>query len=145
MPTTPHSATAFGNPAQSTPAETALQNANGVSAAQDSYRRSFNSSKEQFQDLTGTQEPVPTVSEIDPTTAVEGEGPVTVTITGTGFIEESVVLWGSEETSLEATVNSDTEIEVVVPDEVAGDYDLVVDNGESKVSDAVTFTYSAAE
>ena len=41
-------------------------------------------------------------------------------------------------------MNSDTEIEVVVPDEVAGDYDLVVDNGESKVSDAVTFTYSAA-
>lgn len=142
MTTTPHGATAFGNPAQSTPAETALQNANAVSAAQDSYRRSFNSSKEQFQDLTGTQEPVPTVSEIDPTTAVEGEGPVTVTITGTGFIAESIVLWGA--TVLTPVVNSATELEVDVPDEVAGDYDLFVDNGESKVSDAVTFTYSAA-
>lgn len=42
------------------------------------------------------------------------------------------------------TVNSPTEIEAEVPDEVAGDYDLVVDNGESKVSDAAVFTYTAA-
>lgn len=145
MPTTPHDATAFSNPAQSSPAETSAQNAAVVAAAQTSYNRSFESTKEQYQDLTGTQEPTPTVSGIDPTTAQEGSGPVTVTVTGTGFIAESVVLWGSEETALEATVNSDTEIEVDVPDEVAGDYDLVVDNGESKVSDAVTFTYSAAE
>jgi hypothetical protein len=143
--TTPHAATGYTNPAQSSPAETEAAQLAEVEASAGLYDRSFKSTKEQYQDLTGTQEPTPTVSGIDPTTAQEGSGPVTVTVTGTGFIAESVVLWGSEETALEATVNSSTEIEVDVPDEVAGDYDLVVDNGESKASDAVTFTYSAAE
>ena len=141
--TTPHSATGYSNPARSTPAETAANNAQLTLALRADFDRSAKSSKEQYQDLTGTQEPTPTVSGIDPLTAVEGEGPVTVTVTGTGFIAESVVLWGSEETALEATVNSDTEIEVDVPDEVAGDYDLVVDNGESKMSTAAVFTYTA--
>ena len=140
--TTPHSATGYSNPAQSTPAETYANNAAGVAAAKASYDRSAESSKEQYQDLTGLQEPTPTVSGIDPATAVTGAGPVTVTITGTGFIAESAVLWG--ETPLATvTVSSPTEIEVEVPDEEAGDYDLVVDNGESKVSDAAVFTYTA--
>ena len=140
--TTPHSATGYSNPAQSSPAETYNKNGQDVNNLRAQYARSADSSKEQYQDLTGTQEPTPTVSGIDPTTAQEGSGPVTVTVTGTGFIAESVVLWGSEETALEATVNSDTELEVDVPDEVAGDYDLVVDNGESKLSTAAVFTYT---
>ena len=143
--TTPHSATGYSNPAQSSPAETAANNAQITTALRADFDRSFKSTKEQYQDLTGTQEPTPTVSGIDPTTAQEGSGPVTVTVTGTGFIAESVVLWGVEESPLTVTVNSATELEVDVPDEVAGDYDLVVDNGESKVSDAVTFTYSSIE
>lgn len=141
--TTPHSATSYSNPAQSTPAETYANNAAGVAAAKASYDRSAESSKEQYQDLTGLQEPTPTVSGIDPATAVTGAGPVTVTITGTGFIAESAVLWGATPLAT-VTVNSPTEIEAEVPDEVAGDYDLVVDNGESKVSGVAVFTYTAA-
>lgn len=140
--TTPHSATRYTNPAQSTPAETEAAQAAEVEASAGLYDRSFKSTKEQYQDLTGTQEPTPTVSGINPTTAVEGEGPVTITFTGTGFIAESIVSWGA--TVFTPVVNSATELKVVVPDGVAGDYDLFVDNGESKVSDAVTFTYSAA-
>jgi hypothetical protein len=139
--TTPHNATVYTNPARSTPAETAANNAQITTALRADFDRSEKSSKEQYQDLTGLQEPVPTVSEIDPLTAVEGTGPVTVTVTGTGFIDESTVLWG--ETVLTPVVNSATELEVDVPDEVAGDYDLVVDNGESKLSTAAVFTYTA--
>lgn len=139
--TRPHNATSYSNPAWSSPAETAANNAQITLALQADFDRSEESSKEQYQDLTGLQEPVPTVSEIDPLTAVEGTGPVTVTVTGTGFIDESTVLWG--ETVLTPVVNSATELEVDVPDEVAGDYDLVVDNGESKLSTAAVFTYTA--
>lgn len=139
--TTPHNATVYTNPARSTPAETAANNAQITLALQADFDRSEKSSKEQYQDLTGLQEPVPTVSEINPLTAVEGTGPVTVTVTGTGFIDESTVLWG--ETVLTPVVNSATELEVDVPDEVAGDYDLVVDNGESKLSTAAVFTYTS--
>ena len=139
--TTPHNATVYTNPARSTPAETAANNAQATTALRADFDRSEKSSKEQYQDLTGLQEPVPTVSEIDPSTAVEGTGPVTVTVTGTGFIDESTVLWG--ETELTPVVNSATELEVDVPDEVAGDYNLVVDNGESKLSTAAVFTYTA--
>lgn len=139
--TTPHNATVYSNPARSTPAETAANNAQITTTLRADFDRSKKSSKEQYQDLTGLQEPVPTVSEIDPLTAVEGTGPVTVTVTGTGFIDESTVLWG--ETVLTPVVNSATELEVDVPDEVAGDYNLVVDNGESKLSTAAVFTYTA--
>ncbi len=139
--TTPHNATVYTNPARSTTAETAANNAQITTALRADFDRSEKSSKEQYQDLTGLQEPVPTVSEIDPSTAVEGTGPVTVTVTGTGFIDESTVLWG--ETELTPVVNSATELEFDVPDEVAGDYNLVVDNGESKLSTAAVFTYTA--
>lgn len=233
--TTPHSATGYSNPAQSTPAETYANNSDGVALAQTSYARSAESSKEQYQLLTGLQVgpdpaitaflpengwvtavseefslnvigtnfqdgavvlidgveheatfvdsttltvtvdtldevatvevvvvngsrsqspavdfefleiPVPTITSLTPDTAVTGAGPITVTVAGTDFLPDAEVYWNSGGTPLATvTVNSPTEIEAEIPDEVAGDYDLVVDNGESKVSGAAVFTYTAA-
>lgn len=142
--TEPHSASGYGNPAQSSPAETETAHSQGVASARTSYDRSAESSKEQYEDLTGVQEQVPTITSIDPSTAEEGTGPVTVTITGTGFMHRTTVLWGEDETVLEATINSATEIEVEVPDELEGTYDIVIDNTELKVSDPEVFTYTAA-
>ncbi len=232
---TPHAATGYTNPAQSSPAETYANNSDGVALAQTSYARSAESSKEQYQLLTGLQVgpdpaifaflpengwvtavseefsldvigtnfqdgavvlidgvehaatfvdsttltvtvdtldevttvevvvvngsrsqspaedfefleiPVPTITSLTPDTAVAGAGPITVTVVGTDFLPGAEVYWNSGVTPLATvTVSSPTEIEAEVPDEVAGDYDLVVDNGESKVSDAAVFTYTAA-
>ena len=233
--TTPHDATSYTNPAQSSPQETMEAYASTIEDSRISYARSAETSKEAYQLLTGLQVgadpaidsllpangwvtaepeafelsvigtgfqdvsvvtvngeevdttfvdsttltieldtldevttvdvvvvnsahsqsaavefefleiPVPVISSLTPDTAVAGAGPVAVTIAGTDFLPGAEVYWNSGETPLATvTVNSPTEIEAEVPDEVAGDYDLVVDNGESKVSVAAVFTYTAA-
>lgn len=233
--TTPHSATGYSNPAQSSPAETYNKNGQDVNNLRAQYDRSADSSKEQYQLLTGLQVgpdpeitaflppngwvtatpveftltvvgenfqdgsvvtvngvefettfvdtenltieldtldeadtvdvvvingsrsrsaessfafleiPVPTITSLDPDTAEEGTGPITVTINGTDFLPSAEVYWDGGGTPLATTsVLSATQIEVEVPDETDGGYDVVVDNGESKVSTAAVFTYTAA-
>jgi hypothetical protein len=232
--TSPHNATSYSNPAWSSPAETAANNAQRTLALQADFDRSEESSKEQYQLLTELQVgpdpaitaflpangwvtavseefsldvigtdfqdgavvlidgvehaatfvdsttltvtvdtldevttvevvvvngsrsqspavdfefleiPEPAITSLTPDTAVAGAGPITVTVAGTDFLPDAEVYWNSGETPLATvTVNSATELEVEVPDEVAGDYDLVVDNGESKVSTAAVFTYTS--
>lgn len=58
MTTTPHDATGYTNPAQQSPAGTAVNNAVEVGLSADSYHRSFESTVSQYEALTGTG-PVP--------------------------------------------------------------------------------------
>lgn len=54
--TTPLDATAFSNPAQSSPAETAAEHAAGVEASAGAYNRSFRSTVAQYQELAGIEQ-----------------------------------------------------------------------------------------
>jgi hypothetical protein len=87
--------------------------------------------------------PAPTISSISPATAVAGSGNFTLTITGTNFVNGSVVRWnGSDRTT---TFVSSTQLTAAIPASdiaTAGTANVTVFNpapggGES---DAVTFT-----
>jgi hypothetical protein len=56
--TTPHAATGYSNPARKSPAETVAQNSAEVASARTGYHRSFQSSVQQYAELTGSAERV---------------------------------------------------------------------------------------
>jgi len=138
--TTPHDATAFSNPAQSSPAETAAQNAAVTDAAKISYQRSIESTVSQYEGLTGVI-PEPHIKELTPNTAAHGAGTVSVTIIGLHFTDDSVVKWDGS--NIATTFVSDNEL-TVTPNKKgsAGAVNVLVDNGSSTVSNTVQFTFS---
>lgn len=145
--TTPHSATQFTNPAQSTPAETAAAVQTEVTDAQRSYESSANSSVEQYQLLTGRRPgPDPVITTLDPYEVEVAETPVDVevTIAGENFYEDwSVVVWDG--TPLETTFVSDTELTVEAPGSATVDaIEVYVTNGEVSRSAEVMFDYIEA-
>lgn len=137
---TPHDATAFSNPAQSSPAETAAQNAAVTAAAESSYQRSFDSTVRQYEKLTGTT-PIPTIGEFDPATAASGAGTVAITVFGTNFTETSVVNWNGS--AITTTFVSDSEL-TITPNKrgTAGNVAVYIDNGDGIVSATTQFTFS---
>lgn len=93
--------------------------------------------------ITEAENPVPTLSALDPEEATEGGDGFTLTVTGTGFVEDSVVRWGGSDrvttyvddteltaAILEADIASDGEVSVTVFNPTPG-------GGES---DPLTFT-----
>ena len=144
--TTPHNATLFTNPAQSTPAETKAEIAAQVTASQGSYESSADSSVEQYQLLTGRRPgPDPVITTLDPYEVEVSATPtnVTVTVEGENFYEDwSVVVWNG--TAVETTFVSATELEitVAVPDTV-GIVGAYVTNSVVSHSAVVTFDFIA--
>ena len=142
----PHDATVYTNAAQSSPAQTAAQNAALVSTAAASYERSMNSTVEQYQLLTGLQlGPDPILTSISPDeSVVDVEAiPVAITIIGENFLESSVIRWDGA--PLDTTFVSATELTALAPGSAdTGEVDVVIDNGRDSRSNAVTFTFVEA-
>lgn len=57
--------------------------------------------------------PTPTITSLSPSSAVAGTGPIALTVTGTGFVMTSTVLWDGVE--LTTGYVSDTELEATIP------------------------------
>lgn len=142
--TTPHSATRYSNPAQSTPAETYANNAAGVAAAKASYDRSEESSKEQYQLLTGLQVgPDPVITGILPegwwvtTEATRFE----LKVLGTGFQSGSVIVFDGVE--VETTLDESGNLVALVDgsDEEAS-VDVYIVNGSRSRSEVSRFEFA---
>jgi hypothetical protein len=87
-----------------------------------------------------------TVTSIDPTGAAIGDPDLTLTVTGTGFIDGAQIVFngGAEET----TFVSDTELTTTVKPStatVAGDYPVTVMQGGFTVDPGQTFTFTEDE
>lgn len=67
-------------------------------------------------DVEPIPNPTPTLSSISPTSTAEGGGSFTLTVTGTNFVNDSVVRWNGADRS--TTFNSETELEATI---LAGD------------------------
>jgi hypothetical protein len=144
--TTPHDATQFSNPAQSSPAETSAQNAAEVLAAEGSYHRSFESTVSQYRSRAGVVDaPDPVITETIPPSANANEagGTINITIIGTGFTEESKANWNAND--IDTVFTDETELVITVPrPEVAEDFSLYVDNGHGNLSNTITFQFENA-
>lgn len=91
----------------------------------------------------------PTVSQVGPSSAPAGSGPVNLTITGTGFAPGAVVRWTNGQTTVNLSnvqVTSTTQITAQIPANLltaAGTAQIVVANPTGSPSPAVTFTITA--
>jgi hypothetical protein len=91
--------------------------------------------------------PTPTIASLAPSTAVAGSGDFTLTATGTGFVDGSVVNFGT--TTLRTTYGSATQLTAQVPASLVatvGLVDVVVANPSPELggsSSAATFTITA--
>jgi hypothetical protein len=94
--------------------------------------------------FTVTPAPPPVITSISPTTApAGGSAPVTVTITGTGFVQGSTVQFAG--TSVAATLVNSSQLRVTVPASLlanAGTAGITVTNPNGDKSNSVTFTLS---
>ncbi len=61
----------------------------------------------------GAGNPVPVLSTISPTSAVAGSSQITLTVTGTDFYPDAVVIWGSQ--NLATTFVSSSQLTAIVP------------------------------
>ena len=93
--------------------------------------------------LSHPNNPVPTLSDIDPTSTVAGSIAFTLNVTGTSFVEESVVRWNG--TDLTTRFVNDTQLSADVPASyiaTAGTISVIVFNPEpgGGLSNALSFT-----
>ncbi len=144
-----HDATLYVDPSWSTPAETEAANAEGVAAAETNYSVEFETTKEEYQKLTGLQTGEdPIIGSIEPSTGwvTAEEIGVEITVRGENFLSSSVIMWLGE--ALDTTVISATELTAVVPgsaEELTVD-DIYVVNGpysRSSIEDIFEFEFIA--
>lgn len=79
--------------------------------------------------ITGTPNPVPEISSLSPGYVFAGDPAFTLTVTGTGFVEDSVIRWDGEDRA--TTYISSTQLEVAIPStdlETSGVVDVTVFN-----------------
>ncbi len=119
----------------------ALVDGSDEEAFVDVYIVNGSRSRSEVSSFEFTEIPVPTIVSLDPVETQANDEDVVVTITGTGFIEFTVVNWDGVE--LTPTINSRTELEVTAPGADAADtVDVFLDNTELKVSATETFEYT---
>lgn len=93
------------------------------------------------------QNPTPTISSIEPSTAVEGGGGFKLTVSGAGFVSTSVVRWNGKDRETTFISSTELEAEILSTDvEESGEASVSVVNPSpgGGVSNAVTFTIEEA-
>jgi len=87
----------------------------------------------------------PSIDSISPSGAIIGSSDITLTVTGTGFVSDSVVNFdGSDK---DTTYVSSTQLIATIPEadlDTTGIYDVMVANPDGGTSDAIEFTVSTA-
>lgn len=142
---TPHNATLYSSAAQSTPAQTAAENAAEVLAAQGSYSGSARQSVEDYQLLAGLRPgPDPVITALTPHEAEVVAIPedMSVTVTGENFYNGwSAVVWNG--VTLPTTFVSATELHVedAPSSDTVDVVEVYVRNSDVSRSVAVTFDY----
>lgn len=144
-----HDASLYSDPSWSTPAETEAANTQTVDDAEAVYSSEFETTKEEYQKLTGLQTGEdPIIGSIEPATGwvTAEEIGTEVTVTGENFLASSVLMWLGE--ALDTTFVSATELTAVVPGSAVAVTvdDFYVVNGpysRSSIDDVFEFEFVA--
>jgi len=94
--------------------------------------------------FTVSAQSVPTITSLNPSSAIQNGAGFTMTVTGTNYVNGAIVYWGS--TALTTTFGSSTSLTATVPATLlttTGSFSIIVKNPDNGTSGPATFTVNA--